>query len=119
MKKKDFVLSIVLMGLLLVPILSFAATTTDTPTYVEDTITKITDYVILVSGALVILMYVIAGFLWMSDAGNVERVKIAKSIIVSATIGLVVILLAVGLVSIVKSLVVTNQTSLLIINQTI
>lgn len=40
----------------------------------------------------------------MSDAGNAERAKTAKSIIVSTTIGLVIILAA-GLTSIIRGFV--------------
>ncbi len=101
MKKQFLINLIVLMGIVLVPIFASADAVTDT-------ISNITDYIIIISSGLAILMYVVAGFLWMSDAGNIERVKIAKSIIGSTTIGLVVILMAVALVSIVKDLVVTN-----------
>jgi hypothetical protein len=47
-------------------------------------------------------MYTIGGFLWMSDAGNAERVKMAKNIIVSTTIGLIIVLLAAGLASVIE-----------------
>lgn len=73
---------------------------------VTDTIGKITDWILGISTALAVLMYVVGGFLWMSDAGSTERVKLAKSIIVSTTIGLVIILMAAAIANIVNSLVV-------------
>ncbi|MFA5730168.1 MAG: hypothetical protein WC938_03045 [Candidatus Paceibacterota bacterium] len=86
------------MGLILVPYLASADAVTDT-------IENITDWIVSISIGLATLMYIVGGFLWMSDAGNVERVKIAKSIIMSTTIGLVVILMAKGMISIVSGLV--------------
>jgi hypothetical protein len=54
-------------------------------------------------------MYVLGGYFWIIDNGNLESVKMAKNIILSATIGLAIILIANSLVSIVKTLVVTND----------
>ena len=98
MKKQYLIIPVVLMGLILVPYLASADAVTDT-------IENITDWIVSISIGLATLMYIVGGFLWMSDAGNVERVKIAKSIIMSTTIGLVVILMAKGMISIVSSLV--------------
>jgi hypothetical protein len=98
MKKQYLIIPVVLMGLILVPYLASADAVTDT-------IENITDWIVSISIGLATLMYIVGGFLWMSDAGNVERVKIAKSIIMSTTIGLVVILMAKGMISIVSGLV--------------
>ena len=100
MKKQDILLFLALAGVIVVPMLVSANNDN-----VTDTIENITEWVITVSLVLATMMYVIGGFLWMSDAGNMERVKTAKSIIVSTTIGLIVILMANGLISIVKQLV--------------
>jgi len=98
MKKQYIILPIVLVGIILVPYLASADAVTDT-------ISNITDWIVTISLGLATLMYIVGGFLWMSDAGNAERVKTAKSIIVSTTIGLVVILMAKGMISIVKGFV--------------
>ncbi|MFZ3057512.1 MAG: hypothetical protein WA092_00460 [Minisyncoccales bacterium] len=98
MKKQYLIASIVLMGIILVPFLVSADSVTDT-------IENITDWIVSISLGLATLMYIVGGFLWMSDAGNTERVKTAKSIIMSTTIGLVVILMAKGMISIVSGLV--------------
>jgi len=100
MKKQDILLFLLLVGVIAVPMLVSADNDS-----VTNTIENITGWVITVSLVLATMMYVVGGFLWMSDAGNLERVKTAKNIIVSTTIGLVVILMANGLISIVKTLV--------------
>ncbi|MFA5433536.1 MAG: pilin [Candidatus Paceibacterota bacterium] len=98
MKKQYFILPIVLVGIMLVPFLASADVVTET-------IDNITTWIVGISIGLATLMYVVAGFLWMADAGNAERVKMAKSIITSTTIGLVVILVAKGIISIIKGFV--------------
>lgn len=98
MKKQQIVLPVVMAGIMLVPFLASADSFTET-------IENITQWIITVSLGLAALMYVAGGFLWMSDAGNAERAGTAKKIIVSTTIGLVVILMANGIISIVTNLV--------------
>jgi heme/copper-type cytochrome/quinol oxidase subunit 4 len=100
-KTKNKILSFLLVVILLVPIITSADAVTDT-------IKNITNWVVTVSTGVAILMYTIGGFLWMSDAGNAERSKMAKNIIVSTTIGLIIILLAAGLTSIIRGFVVNN-----------
>jgi hypothetical protein len=95
MKKQYIILPMVLVGIILVPFFASADAVTQT-------ISNVTDWIVTISLGLATLMYIVGGFLWMSDAGNAERVKTAKSIIVSTTIGLVVILLAKGMISIVQ-----------------
>jgi hypothetical protein len=72
---------------------------------VQSVIQKLTDWILLVSGGLAVLMYVIGGFLWMSDAGDAGRSKLAKNIIVSTTIGLIIVLMAAGIKTLVEDLV--------------
>lgn len=101
-------ISFLLIAVLLIPVIVLADEGAESPDKVETTIDNITNWVITISTGVAILMYTIGGFLWMSDAGNAERAKMAKSIIVSTTIGLVIILLATGLTSIIRGFVVNN-----------
>ena len=101
MNKIKYKISFLLIAVLLIPIIASADAVTDT-------IKNITNWVVTISTGVAILMYTIGGFLWMSDAGNAERSKMAKSIIVSTTIGLIIILLATGLTSIIRGFVVNN-----------
>jgi hypothetical protein len=91
-------ISFLLVAVLLIPVIASADAVTST-------IDNITSWIVTISTGLAILMYTIGGFLWMSDAGSAERSKMAKSIIVSTTIGLVIILLAAGLTSIIRGFV--------------
>jgi type IV secretory pathway VirB2 component (pilin) len=107
-KTKNKILSFLLVAVLLIPVIVLADEEADTVDKVQTTIKNITRWVTTISTGVAILMYTIGGFLWMSDAGNAERAKMAKSIIVSTTIGLVIILLAAGLTSIIRGFVVNN-----------
>jgi hypothetical protein len=98
MKKQYLIIPIVLAGIIFVPFLASADAVTDM-------IANITNWIVTISIGLATLMYIVGGFLWMSDAGNTERVKTAKSIIMSTTIGLIVILMAQGIISIVSGFV--------------
>jgi hypothetical protein len=98
MKKQYIIFPLILAGIILVPFLASADAVTST-------IESVTDWIVTISLGLATLMYIVGGFLWMSDAGNAERVKTAKSIIVSTTIGLVIILMAKGMISIVQGFV--------------
>ena len=101
---KKYLISIfVLVTILVVPMFVLGASADESK--ITETITNITDWIVRVALVLATLMYVIGGFLWLSDAGSSERVKMAKSIITSTTIGLIIILLAKALVSIVQGLV--------------
>ena len=101
-KTKYKKISFLLIVVLLIPVIVLAD---EESNKVETTIENITDWIYAISTGVAVLMYTIGGFLWMSDAGNAERAKMAKSIIVSTTIGLVIILLAAGLTSIIRGFV--------------
>ncbi len=53
---------------------------------------------------LVVLMAVVAGFFFITSAGDTEKLRKAKDILIWTMIGAAVILLANGLVAIVKQL---------------
>jgi len=110
MKTQTLILICLWVAVLFVPFISLADTD---DTIVDNDITKtienVTKWITNICLAVAILMYVLGGYFWIIDNGNMESVKMAKSIIVSATIGLAIILIANSLVSIVKTLVVTND----------
>jgi len=45
-------------------------------------------------GVIFVILFIYAGFLWMTAAGNEEKIGTAKKIMISATIGLAIILAA-------------------------
>ncbi len=48
--------------------------------------------ILLFIGSIALVLYIYAGFLWMTAAGNAERVRQAQQIIIWATLGLTVML---------------------------
>ncbi|MDD2274555.1 MAG: hypothetical protein PHV29_01570 [Candidatus Pacebacteria bacterium] len=100
MEIKNRLISFLFVVTLLTPVIVFGEGNA-----VTKTIDEIREWIVLVSTGLAILMYTVSGFLWMSDAGNAERVKMARSIMVSTTIGLIIILMAAAISSIVGDIV--------------
>ncbi|MFH1206998.1 MAG: pilin [Patescibacteria group bacterium] len=50
-------------------------------------------------GLAAVVMIIIGGFMWMTAAGNEERVKKAKTILTSAVIGMIIIMLSWALIT--------------------
>ncbi len=57
-----------------------------------ETIGRIIDFLLGFLGVLALILILYAGFLWMTAAGNEEKVAKAKKIMGAAVIGLVIIL---------------------------
>ncbi|MDD3711155.1 MAG: pilin [Patescibacteria group bacterium] len=57
-------------------------------------IVKIINVVLQILGLLVTILIIFAGFQWMTAGGNEDKVKKARSILINAVIGLVIIMLA-------------------------
>ena len=108
MNKKSLIISCLLTAVLLAPFAVMAADIDVDNNAVTKTIDNITTWIVNICLVIAILMYVIGGYFWVIDNGNLESVKMAKNIILSATIGLAIILIARSLVSIVKTLVVVD-----------
>jgi hypothetical protein len=60
---------------------------------------KIIKAVLGVVGSIALVMFIYGGFMWMTAAGNQERVTKGKEILIWATIGLIVIFTSYALVS--------------------
>lgn len=72
-----------------------AATYYDTtPISLPVLIGKIIDVVVGLSGLLVFILFVYAGFIWMTAQGDPTKVKKAQDILATATIGLLILLSA-------------------------
>ena len=73
---------------------SVSYTTLDSPiaaTNVPQFINAIISKILSIVGAVALLMFVYGGVLWMTSAGNTERVTKGKETLTWATIGLIVI----------------------------
>lgn len=64
------------------------------PAQVDGTVFSILTTVYYVAGAIAILIIVIAALIFVTSAGNPERVKQAKNAIIGAVVGLLVIIMA-------------------------
>ncbi|MCL5794897.1 MAG: pilin [Patescibacteria group bacterium] len=60
----------------------------------SETVAKIIKIVLGFLGVIFIVLIIYAGFLWMTSAGNEEKIKTAKKIITAAIIGTAIILCA-------------------------
>jgi len=94
---------------LLLPVLTLALEienplSTDSFTDLLDAITK---FIIGVGLALTPVMFVVAGFMWVTSAGDPGRTKTAQNIALYTVIGLAVIILASGLVKVLQSILET------------
>lgn len=53
------------------------------------------------AGLVCVIFIIIAGYMWMSAAGDPARIKVAQSTLTWAIIGLIVILLAVAIIEVI------------------
>lgn len=71
----------------------YGQTDTSETTFAE-TIAEIIKVVLGFLGIIFLVLIIYAGFLWMTAAGNEERIKKAKDIMIAAVIGVAIILAA-------------------------
>lgn len=69
----------------------------------ENLISNILNQVYFWSGAIAVIMIIVAGYFYITSVGDAAKVKRAKDIILGAVIGLVVVLLAFSITRIVMS----------------
>jgi len=98
-----------LIGLaILTPALTIAQVTIKNPIKYNNFCSLLTEGIIPavagIIGALGTLMIVVAGFLFMTSAGSPEKVKSAKTALFYAIMGILIALLASGIVATVKSI---------------
>ena len=68
----------------------------DSTTRVLSTVSSILKFIFGFIGIILVLLVMYAGFIWMTAAGEAEKVKKAKSYLLNAAIGLVILLSASG-----------------------
>jgi magnesium-transporting ATPase (P-type) len=69
-----------------------------------DIINKIINFIFWVGVVIFPIMAIIAGFLFLSSGGDPSKVKKAKDLLLYSIIGLFIVLLAKGIISVIKSL---------------
>lgn len=60
----------------------------------KETVINVIQWVLGILALVAVIMIIIAGFQWMTAAGNEEKVEKAKKVISAAVIGLIIVLLA-------------------------
>jgi len=70
----------------------------------EDLIYGIIDFIWKVATAVVPLMIVIAGFYFITAAGNPQQIDTAKKIILYTVVGYAIIMLSAGLILVIKEI---------------
>lgn len=79
-------------------------------TDIRITIARIVRIALGLLGIVALCLMIYAGFVWMTAAGNEDRIAEAKKILINATIGLIIILSAYAIVSFVMSKLVEATT---------
>jgi hypothetical protein len=64
------------------------------PQSIEGIVANIIQYLLSFLGVLFIILIIYAGFLWMTAAGDMEQITKAKDILISAVIGIIIVLSA-------------------------
>lgn len=70
----------------------------------QDLLNALINFIFMLGLALAPVMFIIAGFLWLTSAGDAKRLDTAKNMMLYTVIGLVVLLFARGLVAVIKSI---------------
>src|SRR6185369_3776027 len=75
----------------------------DTPVFcsLSDTIVKVINFLLIISGTVTILFLMIGGFFYVTSAGNEEQAEKGKKILINSIIGLVVIIMSYAIVRII------------------
>lgn len=69
----------------------------DKPDDLRDTIYKMINFSLNLLGVIFLVLLIVAGFLWMTSAGDTKKVETALGYIKGAIVGLVIILISKGL----------------------
>jgi hypothetical protein len=73
-------------------------------------IAKVISAVLGIVGSLALLMFFLGGILWLTAAGNDDRIKLSKAIIVWSTLGLAVIFSAYAIAKLIMTAILQGST---------
>ena len=82
-----------------------------TGTDVKKAIINIVGFLLTFLGLIAVIIILYGGFLWMTSAGNEERVTSARSTLTAGLIGLIIILAAFAITQFVINTVITQVTN--------
>jgi len=72
---------------------------------IEEVIEGIINFIFWVALAIAPIMIIVAGFFFLTSGGNPDKIRTAKNMILYTVIGLVIVLLAKGIISVVKEII--------------
>lgn len=107
MKIKKIISAVVLAGFLVSPVLVLAATAPKAFTNVgtlEAKLIAITDIVFTILLSIAGLFLIISGFFYITAAGDPEKIKKAKQMLINALIGVAIALAAKGIVNVLEDI---------------
>lgn len=108
--KKQLIAGLLTLAIFVVPVAAFAQFNinsvnptnlgiSNTTKSIEDTIISIVNWVLALLGLIAVIMILYGGFVWLTAAGNEDKVASAKKVISAAIIGLIIVLLAYAIVT--------------------
>lgn len=97
----------ILLFSFLIPSLAEAITIVNplTASTFEELIENLVDFIFWVAVAITPIMIIVAGFYFITSAGNPDKIKTAKKLILYTVIGFTIVLLAKGIISVVRQIV--------------
>lgn len=96
---------LILVNFLILPLVGLANGNTDSPVDVIAALNRIVNWLFTILVAVAGIAIVIAGYYYVTAAGNPEQITKARNFILYALIGVLVGLLARGMVSLVQTIV--------------
>ncbi len=99
---KKVLLSLVLLGAAILPFSVFAQPSGDIGS-IDSLIDKLGSFLWTIFGGLALVMFVIAGIMFLTAQGDPEKVKNARNAFLWGVVGIVVAILAYSIVSIVEN----------------
>ena len=116
--KKSFLMIIIFTAVFLLPLLVMAQTSPSPGTTVTipnplgtdsipEVIGRIIDFLLKVAVPLATLVVLYAGFLFLTAGGDTEKINQAKKALLWAVIGVVVLMMARGVIEVIKSILIS------------
>ena len=106
MNSKKYLISLTLLSALALPVLVAAATTSGMPSggaTLDGLVTGLKTAAWTIFGAVAVICFVVAGILFLTAAGNPEKVQQARNAFLWGVAGVVVGILAYSIISIVQT----------------
>jgi len=102
MQIKKIILTLALVSLAIAPIAVFAQPST-TISSIDNLIDSVKTMAWTVFGGLAVIMFVVAGIMFLTAQGDPEKVKSARNAFIWGVVGVVVAIMAYSIISIVES----------------